>query len=55
MKGCETFPLARNGSRNCQRDHNIIITPWDPSLLSSTSQLLWEWGDIVLRLYLILT
>jgi hypothetical protein len=29
-------------------------TPWDPSLLFSASQLLWEWGDIVSRLYLIL-
>jgi hypothetical protein len=25
----------------------VIITPWDPSLLFSASQLLWERGDIV--------
>jgi hypothetical protein len=31
-----------------------FVTPWDLSLLFSASQLLWEWGDIVLRLYLIL-
>jgi hypothetical protein len=23
MKGYETFPPARNGSRNCRRDHTI--------------------------------
>jgi hypothetical protein len=32
-----------------------FVTPWDPSLLFSTSQLLWEQGDIVPGLYLILT
>jgi hypothetical protein len=30
------------------------VTPWDPSLLFSASQLLWEWGDIAPGLYLIL-
>jgi hypothetical protein len=25
MKGCETFPPARNGSRNCRRDHIMMI------------------------------
>jgi hypothetical protein len=27
MKGCETFPPARNGSRNCRRDHTILKLP----------------------------
>jgi hypothetical protein len=30
------------------------VTPWDPSLLFSASQLLWERGDIVPGLYPIL-
>jgi hypothetical protein len=34
MKGCETFPPARNGSRNCRRDHNkkkvfiLVLLQW---------------------------
>jgi hypothetical protein len=31
-----------------------FVTPWDPSLLFSASQLLWERGDIVPGLYPIL-
>jgi hypothetical protein len=32
----------------------VHVTPWDPSLLFSASQLLWERGDIVPGLYPIL-
>jgi hypothetical protein len=32
----------------------VPVTPWDPSLLFSASQLLWERGDKVPGLYPIL-
>jgi hypothetical protein len=43
-----------NKEYNKIKIYHLYVTPWDPSLLFSASQLLWEWGDIVPGLYPIL-
>jgi hypothetical protein len=40
--------------KTCGATRKSSVTPWDPSLLLSASQLLWERGDIVPGLYPIL-
>jgi hypothetical protein len=49
-----THPLCNPFNDFVNLTCHDCVTPWDPSLLFSASQLLWERGDIVPGLYLIL-